>query len=119
MQMIKKYANTRGIRIILEIDSPSHAGAGWEWGEAENMGKLAVCVNQQPWRDYCIQPPCGQLNPVNENVYEVLRIIYKELLETFGRTGMMHLGGDEVLVFFYLSNNYNTKKIWDDFSYLR
>jgi hexosaminidase len=96
MQNIKKYANARGVRIILEIDSPSHAGAGWEWGESESLGNLAVCVNQQPWREFCIQPPCGQLNPVNPNTFNVLRNIYKQLLTTFGRHGMMHLGGDEV-----------------------
>lgn len=98
MEMLTRYARSRGVRIILEIDSPSHAGAGWDWGESENLGNLAICVNQQPWRDYCIQPPCGQLNPVNPNMYAVLRSIYKELLKTFGRNGMMHLGGDEVCV---------------------
>jgi len=27
------YAKIRGIRIVVEIDSPAHAGAGWQWGE--------------------------------------------------------------------------------------
>ena len=80
----------------MEIDSPSHAGSGWEWGPHENLGNLAVCVNRQPWRSYCIQPPCGQLNPVNPNTLHVLRRIYKDLLKIFGRSGMVHLGGDEV-----------------------
>ena len=35
-------------------------------------GRLAVCVNQEPWQDYCVEPPCGQLNPVNPNVYTTL-----------------------------------------------
>ncbi|XP_014213005.1 chitooligosaccharidolytic beta-N-acetylglucosaminidase [Copidosoma floridanum] len=98
MQKIRKYANSRGVRVILEIDSPSHACAGWEWGPAQNKGNLVVCVNQQPWRQYCIQPPCGQLNPMNKDLYDVLRTLYKELLGTFGRNGMMHLGGDELFI---------------------
>lgn len=27
------YARIRGIRVLVEIDSPAHAGAGWQWGE--------------------------------------------------------------------------------------
>lgn len=27
-----QYARIRGIRILIEIDSPAHAGAGWQWG---------------------------------------------------------------------------------------
>lgn len=96
MQRVVKYAKSRGVRVILEIDSPSHAGAGWEWGAYRNLGNLVVCVNQQPWRNYCVQPPCGQLNPINPNTFAVLRDMYKELLKTFGRNGMMHVGGDEV-----------------------
>lgn len=96
--MIVKYAKSRGIRVILEIDSPSHAGAGWEWTESEGLGSLAVCVGQQPWRDYCIQPPCGQLNPVNPHTFEILSKIYHDLIKIFGRNGVMHVGGDELFI---------------------
>jgi hexosaminidase len=74
---LSQYALIRGIRIIPEIDAPAHAGNGWQWGPQENQGELAVCVNQQPWRDLCIQPPCGQLNPGNFNVYRILADLYK------------------------------------------
>jgi N-acetyl-beta-hexosaminidase len=26
------YARIRGVRVLIEIDSPAHAGAGWQWG---------------------------------------------------------------------------------------
>lgn len=71
-------------------------GNGWQWGPTYNLGNLSVCVNQQPWRSFCIQPPCGQLNPVNLNVYEVLRSIYSDLLTALPAGETIHMGGDEV-----------------------
>ncbi|KAB0796077.1 hypothetical protein PPYR_10138 [Photinus pyralis] len=91
-----RYAKLRGVRIILEMDAPSHAGNGWQWGANAGLGDLAVCVNKMPWRYYCIQPPCGQLNPVNRNLYTVLSNIYQDLHELFADSGVFHMGGDEV-----------------------
>ncbi len=34
--------------------------------------ELAVWVNEDPWYEYCVEPPCGQLNIVNENMYQLL-----------------------------------------------
>ncbi len=36
-----------------------------------NSTRYAV-LNQEPWEDYCVQPPCGQFNPVNPALYSVL-----------------------------------------------
>jgi N-acetyl-beta-hexosaminidase len=91
-----EYARLRGVRVILELDAPSHSGNGWQWGEAAGLGQLAVCVNQQPWRKYCIQPPCGQLNPTNPNLYRVLRDVYRDILDVFPVGEPLHMGGDEV-----------------------
>lgn len=95
---VTMYAKYRGVRVILELDSPSHVGAGWEWGPYEGLGNITVCVNRQPWRDFCIQPPCGQINPVNPNVYDVLRDIYSDVLGVMGASSVLHLGGDEVYI---------------------
>ncbi|GJQ68253.1 hypothetical protein Trydic_g16861 [Trypoxylus dichotomus] len=92
------YAKYRGIRIILEIDGPAHAGNGWQWGPDAYLGKLAVCVNKKPWRNYCIQPPCGQLNPTNENLYDVLGQLYGDITKLFPIGEMFHMGGDEVFI---------------------
>lgn len=27
------YAQIRGVRVVIEIDSPGHAGNGWQWGK--------------------------------------------------------------------------------------
>lgn len=71
-------------------------GNGWQWGPLYNLGNLSVCTNQQPWRSFCIQPPCGQLNPINLNVYDVLRSIYSDLLTSLADEETIHMGGDEV-----------------------
>lgn len=91
-----QFAKVRGIRILIEMDTPAHAGNGWNWGPYENLGELAVCVNQQPWSLYCGEPPCGQLNPDNPNVYKVLENLYRDILELTEEKEIFHLGGDEV-----------------------
>jgi len=92
---IVNYAKVRGVRVLPEFDAPAHVGNGWQFGEAEGKGRLAVCVNQEPWQDYCVEPPCGQINPVNDNVYDVLGKLYQDFFELFD-TDMFHMGGDEV-----------------------
>ncbi|XP_018336049.1 chitooligosaccharidolytic beta-N-acetylglucosaminidase isoform X2 [Agrilus planipennis] len=95
---IIRYAKLRGIRVILEIDAPSHSGNGWQWGREAGLGDLAVCVNQEPWRSYCIQPPCGQLNPINSNVYSVLGDLYSDIVDILPKGETFHMGGDEVFI---------------------
>nr|QHB49806.1 beta-N-acetylglucosaminidase 2 [Lasioderma serricorne] len=92
------YGKVRGVRVLLEVDAPAHAGSGWQWGVQEGLGKLAVCVDKQPWRKFCIQPPCGQLNPINPNVYVVLGNLYSELMQISKESDMFHMGGDEVFI---------------------
>ncbi|XP_014087645.2 chitooligosaccharidolytic beta-N-acetylglucosaminidase [Bactrocera oleae] len=97
-QNMVRYARLRGIRIIIEIDGPSHAGNGWQWGPMSGLGNMAVCVNEQPWRSYCIEPPCGQLNPLNENMYSIMKEIYEDLAEVNAPEETIHMGGDEVFI---------------------
>ncbi|KAA0202353.1 hypothetical protein HAZT_HAZT010951, partial [Hyalella azteca] len=90
------YGRVRGVRVLPEFDAPAHVGSGWEWGPQEGLGELTVCYKQEPWQEYCVEPPCGQLNIANENIYPVLGKIYKEMVELFGPIDMFHFGGDEV-----------------------
>lgn len=92
---IVEFARLRGVRVLPEFDAPAHVGNGWQFGEKEGKGKLAVCVNQEPWQDYCVEPPCGQLNPINPHVYTTLAKLYQDFFELFD-TDMFHMGGDEV-----------------------
>ena len=67
------------------------SGAGWESVDPN----FTVCRNAQPWKDYCVQPPCGQLNPTSDGMYQVLETIYKDMLTMFQPT-TFHMGGDEI-----------------------
>ncbi|EDW72133.1 uncharacterized protein Dwil_GK10305 [Drosophila willistoni] len=104
-----KYARLRGIRVLIEIDGPSHAGNGWQWGPSAGLGNISVCLNQSPWRKYCVQPPCGQLNPINDHMYAVLKEIFEDIAELGAPEETIHMGGDEV----FLPCWNNTKEITD------
>jgi len=92
------YGIIRGVRVLPELDAPAHAGNGWNWGSDVGQGNLAVCINAEPWTTYCIEPPCGQLNPINDNLYSVLEDLYLEMYQVFGSPSMFHMGGDEVMI---------------------
>lgn len=57
---------------------------------------MTACFNAQPWTKYCVEPPCGQLDPSRDEVYDVLEDIYREMLEMFRYPDVFHMGGDEV-----------------------
>ncbi|KAL4712048.1 hypothetical protein ACJJTC_003715, partial [Scirpophaga incertulas] len=96
VRQLIKYALVRGVRIVIEIDAPAHSGNGWQWGPDYGFGELAVCVNSEPWRRLCIQPPCGQLNPANPAMYRVLRSLYRDVADALPKPALFHAGGDEV-----------------------
>lgn len=96
-----RYALVRGVRIIMEIDSPAHAGYGWQWGKDAGLGNMVICLGNRPWEDYCVQPPCGQLNPLNNHTYTWLGKIYKDLVSVFPKGEAFHMGGDEVVYLFF------------------
>ena len=95
IRRIVSYAAVNGVRIIPEFDQPAHCGEGWQWGPAAGFGNLAVCVNQEPWQKYCVEPPCGQLNPIDQKLYGVLGKIYEGYFELF-EPDIFHVGGDEI-----------------------
>ncbi|XP_021963248.1 chitooligosaccharidolytic beta-N-acetylglucosaminidase isoform X1 [Folsomia candida] len=95
MRDLVAYARARGVKIVPEFDEPAHVGFGWEWGPSAGLGNLVVCLNEDPWYDLCLQPPCGQLNIVNDNVYVMLGHIFTSMLKIFDND-LFHMGGDEV-----------------------
>lgn len=96
VQTIVSHARLRGIRVVLEIDAPGHVGSAWNWGPKEGLGDLAYCIENEPWWKYCGEPPCGQINPHNPHVLNILENIYTEIIQLTGVDDVFHLGGDEV-----------------------
>jgi len=88
---IVNYASDRGIVVIPELDAPGNLGAGWQAVDPD----FTLCVERDPWDHWCTVPPCGQLNPVVDGMYDVLENIYSELAEMFG-SDYFHMGGNEV-----------------------
>ncbi|EQC35301.1 hypothetical protein SDRG_07526 [Saprolegnia diclina VS20] len=107
-----QFAKSRGVRIIPELDVPSHAGAGWQWGPKAGYGELTLCYGSDPWMNYCVQPPCGQLNPLNAHVYDILKTVFAELHSIFDDE-VFHMGGDEVSVACWNSTKTITDHIKD------
>jgi hypothetical protein len=42
----------------------AHVGNGWQFAEHQHpeWGRLAVCINQEEWQDFAVEPPAGQVN---------------------------------------------------------
>lgn len=59
------------------------------------MDDLILCHKIEPYENYCYEPPCGILDPQNENIYPILNNIYKDMAELF-QSDIFHMGGDEV-----------------------
>lgn len=51
---VVRFAKARGVRVLPEFDAPAHVGEGWQNKD------LTTCFNAQPWKDYCVEPPCGK-----------------------------------------------------------
>ena len=54
-------------------------GNGWQFAEKNHpeWGKLAVCVNQEEWQDYCVEPPCGQVSQFHGKILFCYSIWYR------------------------------------------
>ncbi|CAK1601338.1 unnamed protein product [Parnassius mnemosyne] len=86
---IVEYGLVRGVRVLPEFDAPAHVGEGWQDTD------LTVCFKAEPWSSLCVEPPCGQLNPTREELYDYLQDIYTDMAESFN-PDIFHMGGDEV-----------------------
>ncbi|XP_044592845.1 chitooligosaccharidolytic beta-N-acetylglucosaminidase-like isoform X1 [Cotesia glomerata] len=87
---IKEFGIYHGVRVVPELDAPAHVGEGWQW-----IDDALICYREAFWTDHCSAPPCGQLNPLSEKVYEVLEGLYKDMIKDFD-ADVFHLGGDQV-----------------------
>ena len=93
LQDLKTYAFERGIQLVPEIDSPSHTYA---WSEIQDVNACDSESHQIQWEKYCPTPPCGQLDLSQQATFDLIKKIVQFQEETFGASGYIHVGGDEV-----------------------
>lgn len=108
------YAAVRGIRVVLEVDAPSHVNSGWvEWGNYDEAENLVLCANDML---------TGLLNPDSAKALDILRNIYSGLLRLSQDNQIFHIGGDEVDLNCWRRNaqtahNYSDMKLfWADYT---
>ncbi|KAK9887242.1 hypothetical protein WA026_021089 [Henosepilachna vigintioctopunctata] len=81
-----QYSTLRGVKLILEIDAPSHVSAGWHFHPT--LSDLVICDEEDILN--------GHLNPDNEESLNILQNIYRNLLNLMHNDDIFHIGGDEV-----------------------
>lgn len=84
VEKVQEYARNRGIRVLVEFDTPGHT-LSWGLGNPDLLTKC-FDVPQLEW---------GPINPIKNITYEFVFAFYDEVKEVF-RDGYAHLGGDEV-----------------------
>ncbi|KAI0087447.1 N-acetylhexosaminidase [Irpex rosettiformis] len=90
VKQIISYANSRGVDIVVELDSPGHT-TGIAFGYPDHV----ACANKMPWSMYASEPPAGQLRIANESTIAFSKELFDSVASMF--TGpMMSSGGDEV-----------------------
>ncbi|GAB5587375.1 hypothetical protein Unana1_02275 [Umbelopsis nana] len=124
---IVKYARNRGVRVIPEFDMPGHTRS---WGGA--FPNITTCT-EQFWLNangnynerYANEPAPGQVNPLLNETYEVVKSIIDNAAEWFP-DNVFHAGGDEPIAYCWLDdpqisnyiaeNNVTTTDLFEQFS---
>ena len=87
VQDIIEYARHRGIRVVVEFDSPGHT---LSWGKGQK-GILTECYNKNGTKNGLY----GPIDPTKDNVYKFIEELFTEVTYKFSDQ-YFHLGGDEV-----------------------
>jgi hexosaminidase len=99
VRRIVEYARVRGVRVVPEIDLPTHT-ASWCVGMPELCPHAPVHWNQSSGKgsgrfDCGPCSPCEPLDPTSPAVWATLKAVFLELAGLFP-DGVFHTGGDEV-----------------------
>ncbi|KAL7314745.1 Glucosamine-6-phosphate isomerase (Glucosamine-6-phosphate deaminase) (GNPDA) (GlcN6P deaminase) [Mucor circinelloides] len=115
VKKILSFAESRGVRVILEIDMPAHTAT-----IGESHPDYLICADEF-WAAYAAEPPAGQLDPLNEKALGLVKDIIKEAAHTFPDT-LYHTGGDEIntacwdldagIQKYTKKNNMTTSEVW-------
>ncbi|CAO0799373.1 unnamed protein product [Mucor circinelloides] len=115
VKKILSFAESRGVRVILEIDMPAHTAT-----IGESHPDYLICADEF-WAAYAAEPPAGQLDPLNDKALGLVKDIIKEAAHTFPDT-LYHTGGDEIntacwdldagIQKYTKKNNMTTSEVW-------
>lgn len=119
VQNIISYAEERGIRAILEIDMPAHTAS-----IQESHPDYIICGDEF-WAAYAAEPPAGQLNPIDDNAFSLIKDITTEATQIFPDS-VYHTGGDEIntacwdldagITNYTKQHNITSKQLWFDWT---
>ena len=76
--------------MVIEIDTPGHTAA-----IARTHPDYVACFEAEPWWDYAVQPPAGQLRFANETVQAFAAELFGNLAEVV-KGSYVGTGGDEL-----------------------
>ncbi|KAG0169824.1 hypothetical protein DFQ28_008738 [Apophysomyces sp. BC1034] len=115
VRKIIHYAEARGVRVVLELDMPAHTAS-----LADSHPNAMTCMNLF-WANYAAEPPSGQLNPLSDEAWQLVKDIVKEGTKVFPDS-LYHSGGDEIntkcweqdpkLVAYAKSKNLTLQEVW-------
>ncbi|KKK21092.1 N-acetylglucosaminidase [Aspergillus rambellii] len=96
MRSIVAYARARGVRVIPEIDMPSHSSSGWKQVDPDIVTCVDSWWSNDNWALHtAVEPNPGQLDIINPKTYDIVRDVYTELSGIFP-DNWFHVGGDEI-----------------------
>ena len=91
------YANSYGIRVMVEFDMPSHAGPAWGKGYPFLTMNCSSAIEGCDDLENYYTDPCSDFpfDATNEEVYTFLDTFINEVSSVF-TDNYLHMGGDEV-----------------------
>jgi hexosaminidase len=90
VQDIVKYAGTRGIDVLMEIDTPGHTAI-----ISTSHPEHIACAEAEPWETYANEPPAGQLRLASAATANFTASLLSSIAITLPST-LFSTGGDEI-----------------------
>lgn len=92
---IVTYAAERGVRVVIEIDTPAHT---YSW--SVSYPELMTCFDSNSQNHAsCPEPPCGALDITNStklpNIEALVKDVWKDVMKV-APDSYVHVGGDEL-----------------------